>query len=383
MFSALLISPTPVRCQILKSVAMETGQLLLARMLEEYPQGIALTKLMHVEPEVVLLDLDGNESALECADEIRQRSPSTPILGFTEQPSSFDAKGFAGLDFVLPFPPAPEELARCVNEVVRQSLFDAKENLFVFLPAKAGSGATTIVRNAAVALAELPGKRGLIIEGDYRSGVLSFMLDQKVEGSLQQVLTASGELDGFRLDEAVTERDGVAVLLSDRTIPEPAPGWEAYARLVKVATSRYDPVLVDLPETLPPETREILRRAGKIILVSTPDVIALKLAERTYSELILSGIAKDRIHVVLNRWQEGDLGPREVEGYLHRPVLHLFPNDNRSVRTSVLRGEAISAKSELWKSFQVFAAKLIAPPQVTPETLGDRLRSVLHREARR
>src|SRR5512140_3762978 len=215
MFSALLISPTSVRCQILKSVAMETGQLLLARMLEEYPQGIGLTKLMHVEPEVVLLDLVGNDSALTCAAGIRQCSPETPILGFTDQPSSFGPNDFAGLDLVLPFPPAPEELARCVNQVVRQSLSDAKENLLVFLPAKAGSGATTVAWNTAAALAELPGKRALIIEGDYRSGVLSFMLDQKVEGSLQELLTASGELDGFRFDQAVTERDGIAVLLSD------------------------------------------------------------------------------------------------------------------------------------------------------------------------
>jgi Flp pilus assembly CpaE family ATPase len=381
MFSALLISPTSVRCQVLKSVAMETGQLLLARMLEEYPQGIGLTKLMHLEPEVVLLDLDGNDSALICADDIRQRSPRTPILGFTEQPSSFDANGFTGLDFVLPFPPAPEELARCVNEFVRQSLFDAKENLLVFLPAKAGSGATTVVWNTAAALAELPGKRPLIIEGDFRSGVLSFMLDQKVEGSLQEVLTAPGELDGFRLEGAVTERDGVAVLLSDRTTPEPAPGWEVYARLVGIATSRYDPVLVDLPETLPPEAREILRRAGKIILVSTPDVVALKLAGRAYNELILSGIPKNRIHVVLNRWEEDDLGPREVEEFLRRPVLHLFLNDGRAVRTSILRGEALPPKSGLWKSFQVFAAKLTAAAQPSPETLGARLRSVLHREA--
>jgi Flp pilus assembly CpaE family ATPase len=381
MFSALLISPTSVRCQILKSVAMETGQLLLARMLEEYPRGIGLTKLMHLEPEVVLLDLDGDESALKCAGEIRQRSPRTPILGFTEQPSCFDAQGLAGLDFVLPFPPAPEELARCVNEVVRQSPFDAKENLLAFLPAKAGSGATTIVRNTAAALAELPGKRVLIIEGDCRSGVLSFLLDEKVEGSLQEVLTAPGELDGFRLDRAVTERDGVAAILSDRTVPEPAPGWEVYARLVEVATSRYDPVLVDLPETFPPEAREILRRAGKIILVSTPDVVALKLAERAYNELILSGVPKNRIHVVLNRWEEDDLGPREVEEFLHRPVLHLFPNDDRAVRISVLRGEALPPKSGLWKSFQVFAAKLTAAAHPSPETLGARLRSVLHREA--
>ena len=64
-----------------------------------------------------------------------------------------------------------------------------------------------------------------------------------------------------------------------------------------------------------------------------------------------------------------------------RPVLHLIPNDNRAVRTSILRGEAIPPKSGLWKSFQAFAVKLMAAAQPPPETLGDRLRSVLHRQA--
>jgi Flp pilus assembly CpaE family ATPase len=127
--------------------------------------------------------------------------------------------------------------------------------------------------------------------------------------------------------------------------------------------------------------REILRRAGRVFLVTTPDVVALKLAQRAYSELLKSGTGKNRVHVVLNRWEENDLGSREVEDFLHRPVMHLFPNDNRSIKSAVLRGETVPPKTELWKSFRSFAAKLAAPQQPSPDTITGRLKSLLYREA--
>ena len=379
MFSALLISPDLGRCQILKSVALETGQVLLARIVEEYPHGIPLAKLLHVDPEVVLLDLVGGDVALRCAIEIRELSPKTPILGFAEQPSQFETKGSVAIDSFLLYPPEAGSLAKCINDAVRQAVFEPKENLLVFMPAKAGSGASTVAWNTAVALAESPARRVLIVDGDYRSGVLSFLIDERVEGSLQEILKAGAELDGFRFSGALTEREGVTILLSDRTMPEQTPTWETYARLVELAAVRFDPVLVDLPETVPPDMREILRRAGKVFLVTTPDVIALKLAARAYDEFLMNGIPKNRVHVVLNRWEENDLGSREVENFLHRPVAHLFPNDNRSVKAAVLRGEPIGPKTELWKSFRAFAAKLTAPAHPAAESLPGKLWSVLHR----
>lgn len=385
MFSAILISPTSDRCQLLKAIALETDRLMIARIQEEYPQGFELVHLLHVaEPEVVLLDLHKQEAALKCAVTIGKHCPRTPVIGITETPSLFENAGYINVQTILPFPPTAEELTECVDELVREAMGEAKESLWAFLPAKAGSGATTVAWNTAAAVSEIPGRRVLLVECDFRSGVLSFMLNQKSEISVQDVLRASHELDGFRLEQAVVEEGDVEVLLSDRTSPELPPGWEEFSRLVGVATSRYDPVIVDLPETLTLGMRELVRRAGKIFVVAEPDLTALKLAERICNELIRLRIPDSRVSLLLNRWQEGDLGPEEVQDVLHRPVAHVFPSDHRALRTAVLTGEGLAPETELWRSHQKFAAKLTrtaVPPPV--ERIRTKLKSLLQFEVRR
>lgn len=384
MFTALLISPSADRCQALRTAALESGNVLLGKILEEYPMRFGMAKLLHtMDPELLLMDLQQADVAERCVNEAREFSPKMPILGFTEHPAGAGTDRFVACDRVLPFPPASGELARVVDQVVHECLFGPKENLIVFQPAKAGSGATTVLWNTAVALAETLGKKPMVIEADFRSGVLSYMLDVKVEGCIQEFLKKGGILDGFRLTAQITEMDGVAAVLSNREPLDHTPDWETYARLVDVAASKYDPVMVDLPETYPGEMREIVRRAGKVVLVTTPDIVALKLAERACNELLQNGVAKSRIHVVLNRCEEGDLEPREVEDFMHYSVLHSIPTDHRSLRAAVLRGETISPKSELWKSFQKLAAKLASDSGSPAGSIGSKLRSMFHLEARR
>lgn len=378
MFSALLISPTPERSLVIKTAAQDSGRLLLCRIIEEYPQGFTVARLLHaLAPEIVLLDLHERQAALGCARAIREYSPKTPVVGFLDAPPAAPGGDLGGLDAVLAFLSEPAVVAKCVDSVLHQSLCERKENLLVFLPAKGGSGATTLAWNTAAALAETAGKRPLLIETDYRCGALSFMLDQKPEGSIQEVLRTGNEMDGLRFTSQITECDGVALLLSDRTPPNPEPGWESYTRLIDVATARYDPVLFDLPESFPPEMCEITRRAGKVILVTTPDVVALKLASCKCAELLTTGVEERRLQVVLNRREENDLGEREIEGVLHRTVLHSLPADNRSTRAALLRGESIPAKTDLGRGLQKLAAKLMSEAQPAADKAPGGLRSAL------
>ncbi len=191
MFSALLVSQNAGRRQNLTSVALTTNQLMLARILEEYPSGIALTRLLHVvEPEIVLLDLAGGDAALAFAHAIRAANPALPVLGFSDTPAPVHAGG--PLDIVLTYPPTSEELSRFVGALVRRTVFRAKENLLLFLPAKAGSGASTIVWNTAAALAEQGARRVLAIEADYRSGALSLQFNESPEGSFRYPVGEAG-----------------------------------------------------------------------------------------------------------------------------------------------------------------------------------------------
>src|SRR5437667_350646 len=70
-----------------------------------------------------------------------------------------------------------------------------QENLVTFLPAKAGSGCTTVALNTAGRLAGDLGHKVLLIECDLNSGVLSMILDVKAPRSLLDALENSSHLD--------------------------------------------------------------------------------------------------------------------------------------------------------------------------------------------
>src|SRR5258705_378193 len=80
---------------------------------------------------------------------------------------------------------------------------EIQENLFAFLPAKAGSGCTTVALNTAGYMADTSrpdsvARKVLLIESDIRSGVLSVLLGIHHKYSLRDALDDSEQLDYSR-----------------------------------------------------------------------------------------------------------------------------------------------------------------------------------------
>ena len=368
---------------ILRTVALESRKFSLGRILERYPTALALAQLLNSsEPEVVLLDLCDEEAALHCASDIRRKYPSAAVIGVGSEASSARLVNYvSGLHAVIPFPPTPEDMVGASESSLRMLRSKIEGNLMTFLPAKAGSGATTIAWHTAAELAAVSGKKVLLIEGDLRSGVLSFLLNLRPEVPLQAVLRRSGEIDGLLLGQAATKLEGVDLLISDRSSSD--PGWPDYFRLIDVATRRYAYVLLDAPELPDAPLREVVRRAGRIFLVTTSDVAAVRLAQRTCHDLDKMGIDQGKVELIANQWNRGDLTQKHLEEFLGRPVAHAFPSDHRSVAAAALRSPRIPQGSELAKSFREFAVKISGSPALDGkgESLGGRLKHLLRMEA--
>ena len=381
-FNLLLIASTRERASILQRFAMETQKLLPGRVFLEYPQERELIRLLDsVEPEILILDLADPAAAADCAAQVRLRLPSVPILGIAG-PILPDAAMFGDvLSTVLPYPPDIGDLIKAINESILQGRSRIEPNMFAFLPAKAGSGASTIVLYAAAALAGHFQRRVLIIDADLRSSALSIMLNVEEFHSFQDLLRTAGDLDAFRLDRAITRAHSIDLLLSNRKPLSPAPNWEHYFGLLELVRSRYDVVLVDLPEVVNPATRELIRRSRQVFNVCTPEVVFLKLAERRGQELSEAGLPDDRVQILLNRWHAAEVKPQEVEEFLHRPIMHVFPNDYKSVRAAMVEGRSLSLNTRLGKEIQEFAAQLIgAAPTAAPAKdahIGTKLRKLL------
>ncbi|MBE0659238.1 MAG: hypothetical protein IH602_16205 [Bryobacteraceae bacterium] len=349
---------------------VETGQVFVKRVLEIPPTAYELVRLLNTtEPELYLVDLDDGESSFETVRRIRERSDSTAIIAFGERNHrAVETAIMAGVDSVIPFPVQMTALLTAIDEAIREKTGGLIENLYAFLPAKAGSGTSTIVMNTAARLANDLGRKTLVFEGDLRSGVMDIMLGIQHKGGIQHALERAEEMDSFEWENNLARANGAEFLLTGRDGGKALPRWHHYHRLLNFAKPRYQMMLVDLPELVNPATMEIVRRAAATYIVCTPELAPLRLAKLRCEETAAWGAPGDRIHVLLNRSHPGELGAADLEKLIGRKVACVFPNDYRTLREAMSEGSIPSLKTPFGRSILDFAGQLAGVD--TPKSSG-------------
>jgi pilus assembly protein CpaE len=247
----------------------------------------------------------------------------------------------------------------------------AQENLFAFLPAKAGSGASTVALNVAGYLTAAPlSKKALVIDGDLHSGILAIALGVKHPYSVLDALENASHLDYSYWAKCVVGMGRLDALLSDPSRRENLPSWTNYHHLLDFAGARYDHILVDLPEVVNDATVEIVRRARRVFVVCTPETPSLKLAPQRCRELERRGVSSDKIGLLINRWHRGEPAAEAVGAQLNRHVSGIFGNDYMTVRNATRHNGFVNPESKLGKSFAAFARTMAGVPEPGGVKLG-------------
>jgi pilus assembly protein CpaE len=252
---------------------------------------------------------------------------------------------------------------RAVETAILKTAGAVQENLLAFLPAKAGSGATTIALNTAGYLADPLRKKVLFIDGDLNSSVVSVLFDLKHCHSLRDALDNSSQLDTSVWSRFVTRAHGFDLLLPDFPRKEPLPSWSNYHHLLGFLAKLYDHIVVDLPEVVNDATVETVRRAKQVFIVCTPELPSLALVPHRIEELTSRAIPPEKIGLVLNRWHKGEAGAGDVAQMLNHPVAAVFGNDYRTVSSAYGDRTVVNRSSKLGKSFTAFARKLAGEPE--------------------
>ena len=136
------------------------------------------------------------------------------------------------------------------------------------------------------------------------------------------------------------------------------PSWANYHHLLDFAARLYDHIVVDLPEVINDATVEAVRRARQVFIVCTPELPSLALAPHRIEELTSRGIPAQKISLVLNRWQKGEIGESDLQEMLKHPVAAVLENDYRTVATAFADRTMVSRASKLGKSFSAFSRRL-------------------------
>lgn len=359
MFPCFILGSTYVRAEYLKAAAAESGQLQPVATENEIPKGVPLMKLFHgPHAEIALLDFDDPEAAAQCSHILHEKQPGLAVIAVGGPVLSDDEMGAAGVIASIGFPVEQKELLRAIERAIHLARPPIEQKLVLFLPSKAGSGASTVLLHAAASLATQLKKRVLVLESDLRSGVLSVMLNLAVPHGLARALDNAADIDVLTLNQVVQRAEGVDWLFATPDKESPLPEWTDYFMLLDRVRGYYDFILADLPEVVNFATKELVRRARMVCIVTTPEVLPLRLAKQRCAELERWGVSRDRTVVLVNRWHNEDLPASDLAEHLGRPIAQVFPNDYKTLRAAVLNGKPAPPGSEFARAATALAEQL-------------------------
>jgi len=201
--------------------------------------------------------------------------------------------------------------------------------LTVFSP-KGGTGKTVTATNLSTAFAKHQGKKTLLLDLDLQFGDAAIMLGLEPEKTIQDLVTAPGELDPEKLAGYTSRHSSGVDVLPAPIRPEDAElvTEPKLARLMEVAKESYEVIVVDTSPFFHGPMLATLDQTDDLLLVCGLDVPTIKNVRLSLQTLQLLSFPPDRVRIVLNR-ANSNVGMKkgEVEAALEAKVRFEVPSD--------------------------------------------------------
>jgi pilus assembly protein CpaE len=353
MLHALLISTDSATADLLSRVIRQTGQISLDQVYSCAPTHYQLSRTLNtLALDVAFVDMRNRAHTELVRSEIAKRANGTAIVGFSPDPDAY-LPGLVPFTLSLPF--SPSNVQDMVQRAIRSCQQRPLSNVFALVSTKGGGGATSITLNVAAHLSSSFKKTVLVAEADLRFGTISDWINARPAESIAQTLACADSCMSLIWPRHVCRKFGVDWMLTARDRSLPQPHWFDYHHLLRFVSQRYETTLVDLPHLLDPASTEIVQLAQTVFVVTTAEVLSLRLARQRLSELESIGVPKSRIKLLVNRLESRDLQPDDIERTIDCEVGGVFPNDYPAVSDAILEGEFLRANTRLGRSYRAFA----------------------------
>ncbi|WP_435185404.1 AAA family ATPase [Streptomyces sp. bgisy126] len=282
-------------------------------------------------PEVVLVhERIGPVPALELVREVALRFPAVGVVLITADasPVLFSAAMDSGARGLVTLPLGYEELASRVQAAaqwsagVRRHLGTGPDQVtgpggtvVTVSGAKGGVGTTVTAVHLALA-ARASGRSVALVDMDLQSGDVASYLDVQFRRSVAD-LAAITDISPRVLQDAVyVHETGLSLLLSPA---EGERGEEVTDRAARQAVSalrgRHEVVVVDCGSRLDGANAAVIEMADTALLVTTPDVVAVRAAKRTVRmwERLQVRKAEETITLVNRQHRSSEIQPPLVQ----------------------------------------------------------------------
>lgn len=235
--------------------------------------------------------------------------------------------------------------------------------VIVVTSGKGGVGKTTTTANVSMALAK-KGKKVVVIDGDtgLRNLDVILGLENRIVFNLVDVVEGVCEMKQALIHDKRCE--GLYLLPTAQTRTKDCITSDQMKSVCDQLKPDFDFILLDSPAGIESGFRNASAGASEALVIATPDVSAVRDADRIIG--MLESMGKEKIHLIINRLRPkmvrtGDmLGVQDVLDILSIKLLGIVPEDD-SVVISSNKGEplTLAPTSPAAQAFDNIARRLL------------------------
>ncbi|HTP85705.1 MAG TPA: hypothetical protein VMJ34_02105 [Bryobacteraceae bacterium] len=377
MLRGIIVCPDTDITERLEAALADLGLVSVTRVLDHYPNSLELMRFVRAHaPHVIFLNTDSMSRATELVKELDQRVPGIQTIAVSRvcDPQLLLECMKLGIREFVSLPIDVRSLGEALYRI--RSVVEAKppaiettEQVFCFLPSKAGVGTSTIALSTAMALASAQEGNVLLSDFDMNSGMVRFMLKLDNGFSVTDACEHALNMDENLWPQLVTRVDKLDVLHAGKLNPDLRIEGTQIRHLIEFMRRNYRVLCFDLSGNLERYSLEIMHESKRIMLVCTPEIPSLHLAREKYMYLKQLDLG-DRVCVLVNRCQKRPMiTPQQIEQLLGLPVHMTLPNDYHGVQRALTVGRWVDPTSDLGKHFTMLAQSLVESPR--PQSLPD------------
>jgi pilus assembly protein CpaE len=270
-----------------------------------------------------------------------------------------------------------ERLARTRFEAARH----APGAVYCVVPGKPGCGASTLAAHLAIQLHSGGANPVLLVDGDYLTASIAFMLKLKPEFHLEDVLRDWARMDDDLWSRLTVPAFGLDVLAAPEDPTTRTQVSRQFAgELCAFWRERYEAVVLDLPDVRAAVDCGFAGLSDTVLLITTNELAALHATCRGLRYLDAGSADRGKLRLILNRYTPvTGLNRDEVKTVLALQPFAILCNDYEVIQAALLDGKPAPPGSRFGASVQALCRQLSragAPEKRNASWLG----SLLHRK---
>ncbi|MCX6054985.1 MAG: response regulator [Chloroflexi bacterium] len=333
-----------------------------------------------LKPDVIVMDINMPDmDGITATETIRKKIPHIQIVILSVQnDANYMRKAMlAGARDFLTKPPMIDELTAAIRRAGDLAHEEKSKNASVYsttgvtgslipgmmlrMPVrlgkvicvyspKGGTGCTTIASNLAVALKTQDNKVA-IIDANLLFGNAAVFFNEHGKNSVLDLVDRVNDLDSEIVEDVMVENKltGLHIMASpkDPELVDSHKG-EAIAKVINFMRQLYSYIVIDTTPYLTEIVQTCLDVADLTILITTQDIPSIKNANQFLSLADASGISRDKILFVMNRYDKRiAISPERVGESLKQPLVAAIPFEERIVTSAMNRGVPFMTDNKL------------------------------------